>query len=217
MTPVREEISYPWVWDWCCATVGAQQPLMWPCLLTGANTNCWASCCLSVPAGVTVISKNWQLMKTGDTCSVIILVCPQGLLSYFACNKRMPEDLYSLHIDHMNIYIYIYSYMPSMQYTYACKYLLQICCNFKATSVHLSPVVIFLKYNLPNKCHHHCMLERVPSRWERCLWSCRLIPSVDHPALLPQALMLGKLFWVLLTDKWLSLLNSISNNKARAL
>lgn len=89
-----------------------------------------------------MIAKNWQLIKTGDRCSEIILVCPQGLLSYFACNKRMPEDLYSLCIDH--IYIYTHSYMPGI-YIYGCVFLLKICCSFKATSVHLSPVVIFLK------------------------------------------------------------------------
>lgn len=142
-----------------------------------------------------MIAKSWQLMKTGDTCSEIILVCPQGLLSYFARNKRMPEDLYSLCIDNMCMYtqlharhaIYIRLYISAS--------------NFKATSIHLSPVVIFLKYNLPNKCHDSRVLECVLSCWERCLWSCRLIPSVDHPALMPQALMLAKLFWVLLPDK----------------
>lgn len=179
-------------------------------LLRGSKTNCWVSGCLPLSAGDTVIAKDWQLMKTGDTCSEIILVCPQGLLSYFACNKRMPEDLYSLCIAH--IYINIHSYVLGVQYIYGCIYLLQICCNFKATSVHLSPVVIFLKYKLPNKCHHNCMLECVLSCWERCPWSCRLIPSVDHPALMPQALMLAKLFWVLLTDKWLSLLISVTGN-----
>lgn len=173
-------------------------------------TNCWVTCCLSLSAGDIVIAKNWQLMKTGDTCSEIILVCPRGLLSYFACNKRMPEDLCSLCIDHM--YLYTQLHARHAIYIYGCIYLLQICCNFKATSVHVSPGVIFLKYNLPNKCHHSSMQERALSCWERCLWSCRLIPSADHPALMLQALMLAKLFRVLLTDKWLSLLISITSN-----
>lgn len=90
-----------------------------------------------------MIAKNWQLMKTGDTCSVIILVCPQGLLSYFACNKRMPEDLYSLCIDHMYkytqilarhaIYVWLYISAPNLlqfqshfSTSFSCSYLSKI-------------------------------------------------------------------------------------------
>lgn len=74
-------------------------------------------------------------MKTGDTCTEIILVCPQGLLSYFACNKRMSEDRYSLCIT---IYIYIdkhiHSCMPNVYYMYgySASYLLQFQSHFSS-------------------------------------------------------------------------------------
>lgn len=76
-----------------------------------------------------MIAKNWQLMKTGDTCSEIILVCPRGLLSYFACNKRMPEDLCSLCIDHM--YLYTQLHARHAIYIYMAVY---ICFKFAAIS-----------------------------------------------------------------------------------
>lgn len=124
-----------------CSTAFQVSPL--PFRLPGTDTTSAVSHHLSQ------LERQWlirigSLGKGRGTCTGIILVCPQGLLSYFACNKRMPEDLYSLYIDYVYIYIHINAYAQLYAkcdiYIYT-VILLQTCCSFKGISVLLSPVV----------------------------------------------------------------------------
>lgn len=92
-------------------------------------------------------------------------------------------------------------------FCYSASYLLQFQRYF---NISFSCSYLFLKYNLENTitivglgvCCHAVIT----------LWSYGFIPSVDHPALIPQALMLRNLFCVPLTSKALSLLISITRN-----
>lgn len=106
---------------------------------------------------------------------------PQGLSSYFACNKRMPEDLYNLCIDYLSLYIDIYTHTHTYTRLFAkcvmCMFiLLQTCCNFKAIpALFFSCSYLFLKYNVPDKYYQSwpCVLL---SCWEKVALKLQVHP-----------------------------------------